>query len=214
MLQWSRYVRSHDFWIHSQLTCFQTNEDVWADKVCYKITIPQTNFIFGTQATADFQLIPLRKGVTIGAIKMELHEHVVLNAIQGERNIPHSWDAIVAKEEFQMPEDAEQRMTEADEDNPFDESYKFSLTLPFPKSLKKCRQNVETDFIRIDHKIKLYVNLHNPEGHTSQVRCTLFWRDPLLTLRSSWSKTTACCSSHPTFPWATISKSPRQRLVR
>ncbi|KAF2139396.1 uncharacterized protein K452DRAFT_289949 [Aplosporella prunicola CBS 121167] len=173
-----RIIRTLASEILSDAAMEQTNEDVWADKVCYKITIPQTNFIFGTQATADFQLIPLRKGVTIGAIKMELHEHVVLNAIQGERNIPHSWDAIVAKEEFQMPDDAEQRMTEADEDNPFDESYKFSLTLPFPKSLKKCRQNVETDFIRIDHKIKLYVNLHNPEGHTSQLlvknNCVLF----------------------------------------
>lgn len=148
----------------------QTNEDVWADKLCYKITIPQTNFIFGTQAMADFQLIPLKKGVTIGKIKMELHEHVVLNAIQGDRNLPHSWDAIVAKEEYDMPNDAEQRMTDEDDDNPFDESFKFKLALPFPKSLKKCRQNVETDFIRIDHKIKLYVNLHNPEGHTSQVR--------------------------------------------
>ncbi|KAK7721946.1 hypothetical protein SLS57_005013 [Botryosphaeria dothidea] len=173
-----RIVRTLASEILSDAAMEQTNEDVWADKLCYKITIPQTNFIFGTQAMADFQLIPLKKGVTIGKIKMELHEHVVLNAIQGERNIPHSWDAIVAKEEYDMPTDAEQRMTDDDEDNPFDESFKFKLTLPFPKSLKKCRQNVDTDFIRIDHKIKLFVNLHNPEGHTSQLlvknNCVLF----------------------------------------
>ncbi|EKG11522.1 Arrestin-like protein [Macrophomina phaseolina MS6] len=173
-----RIIRTLASEILSDAAMEQTNEDVWADKLCYKITIPQTNFIFGTQAIADFQLIPLKKGVTIGKIKMELHEHVVLNAIQGERNIPHSWDAIVAKEEYDMPSDAEQRMTEEDEDNPFDESFKFKLALPFPKSLKKCRQNVDTDFIRIDHKIKLFVNLHNPEGHTSQLlvknNCVLF----------------------------------------
>ncbi|KAK8244996.1 carbon catabolite repression protein cred [Phyllosticta capitalensis] len=173
-----RVVRTLANEILSEAAMEQTNEDVWADKLAYKITIPQTNFIFGTQATADFQLIPLKKGVTIGKIKMELHEHVILNAIQGERTIPHSWDAIVAKEEFDMPNDAEQRMTEEDDDHPFDESYKFKLTLTFPKSLKKCRQNVDTDFIRIDHKIKLFVNLHNPEGHTSQLlvknNCVLF----------------------------------------
>ncbi|KAF2091707.1 carbon catabolite repression protein cred [Saccharata proteae CBS 121410] len=173
-----RVIRTLSSEILGDTAMEQTNEDVWADKICYKITIPQTNFIFGTQATADFQLIPLRKGVTIGTIKMELHEHVVLHAQQGERVIPHSWDAIVAKEEFEMPDTAEQRMTEQDEDHPFDESYKFKLTLPFPKSLKKCRQNVDTDCFRIDHKIKLYVNLHNPEGHTSQLlvknNCVLF----------------------------------------
>ncbi|KAL1618009.1 hypothetical protein SLS54_007542 [Diplodia seriata] len=173
-----RIIRTLASEILSDAAMEQTNEDVWADKLCYKITIPQTNFIYGTQAMADFQLIPLKKGVTIGKIKMELHEHVVLNAIQGERNIPHSWDAIVAKEEFEMPTDAEQRMTDEDDDHPFDESFKFKLALPFPKSLKKCRQNVETDFIRIDHKIKLFVNLHNPEGHTSQLlvknNCVLF----------------------------------------
>ncbi|KAK7517892.1 uncharacterized protein IWZ02DRAFT_447391 [Phyllosticta citriasiana] len=173
-----RIVRTLANEILSEAAMEQTNEDVWADKLAYKITIPQTNFIFGTQATADFQLIPLKKGVTIGKIKMELHEHVILNAIQGERTIPHSWDAIVAKEEYDMPDDAEQRMTDEDDDHPFDESFKFKLTLPFPKSLKKCRQNVDTDFIRIDHKIKLYVNLHNPEGHTSQLlvknNCVLF----------------------------------------
>jgi hypothetical protein len=54
-------------------------------------------------------------------------------------------------------------------DELFDESHRFSMTLDLPKSLKNCRQSVDTENIRLSHKLRLYVNLKNPEGHTSQL---------------------------------------------
>lgn len=41
--------------------------------------------------------------------------------------------------------------------------------LPLPKSLMKCLQDCETHGIKIRHKVKFNIALHNPDGHTSEV---------------------------------------------
>ena len=50
-----------------------------------------------------------------------------------------------------------------------DDSYHFRVNLPLKKSLNDCRQTVHTDHIRIHHNLKIYVNIHNPDGHVSQL---------------------------------------------
>ncbi|KAH7069650.1 hypothetical protein BKA63DRAFT_535835 [Paraphoma chrysanthemicola] len=149
----------------------QINEDIWANKLAYKITVPQKNYIVGTHITADFVLIPLRKGVEISTIKMELIESRQLFADYAGRRISHQTDVQVAVTEGDMPENSANLVpTEADDaDQLFDESHRFSMTLDLPKSLKNCRQSVDTENIRLTHKLRLYVNLKNPEGHTSQL---------------------------------------------
>ncbi|KAJ4983988.1 arrestin [Stagonosporopsis vannaccii] len=149
----------------------QINEDIWANKVAYKITVPQKNYIIGTSVTADFVLIPLRKGVEITTIKMELIESRQLFADYAGRRISHQTDVQVAVKEADMPSDSA-HLVPADVDDAdalFDESHRFSMTLDLPKSLKHCRQSVDTENIRLSHKLRLYVNLKNPEGHTSQL---------------------------------------------
>ncbi|KAH8711886.1 carbon catabolite repression protein cred [Phaeosphaeriaceae sp. PMI808] len=153
----------------------QINEDIWANKLAYKITVPQKNYIVGTHITADFILIPLRKGVEISTIKMELIESRQLFAEYAGRRIGHQADAQVAVIEGNMPENSTNVVpggledADADADELFDESHRFSMTLDLPNSLKRCRQSVDTENIRLTHKLRLYVNLKNPEGHTSQL---------------------------------------------
>ncbi|USP79436.1 hypothetical protein yc1106_06710 [Curvularia clavata] len=149
----------------------QINEDIWANKLAYKITVPQKNYIVGTSITADFVLIPLRKGVEISTIKMELIETRQLFAEYAGRRISHQQDMQVAVTEGDMPENSAHRVPEGTEDTDalFDESHRFSMTLDLPKSLKNCRQSVDTENIRLSHKLRLFVNLKNPEGHTSQL---------------------------------------------
>jgi hypothetical protein len=139
--------------------------------VAYKITVPQKNYIIGTSITADFVLVPLRKGVEITTIKMEVVEHMVLTSEYTGRTITHSKDHIVATTEGPMPQNSAHVVPEDAEDGDqlFDESHRFSMTLDLPKSLKLCRQSVDTEHMKVVHKLRLYVNLHNPEGHTSQV---------------------------------------------
>jgi hypothetical protein len=50
-----------------------------------------------------------------------------------------------------------------------DDSYNFRVNLPLKKSLNDCRQTVHTDHIKIHHNLKIYVNIHNPDGHVSQL---------------------------------------------
>lgn len=149
----------------------QINEDIWANKLAYKITVPQKNYIIGTNITADFVLIPLRKGVQISTIKMELIESRQLFADYAGRRISHQTDVQVAVTEADMPASSAQLVPEGVEDTDalFDESHRFSMTLNLPRSLKSCRQSVDTENIRLTHKLRLFVNLKNPEGHTSQL---------------------------------------------
>jgi hypothetical protein len=137
----------------------------------YKIVVPQKNFIVGTSMTANFELIPLRKGVEIATIKMELLESRQLFCDFGGRRIGNQSDIVIAQKEGVMPANSARCVPEGveDADQLFDESHRFAMTLELPKSLKYCRQSLDTEFIRITHKLRIYVNLHNPEGHTSQL---------------------------------------------
>ncbi|KAF1999248.1 carbon catabolite repression protein cred [Amniculicola lignicola CBS 123094] len=149
----------------------QINEDIWASKVAYKITVPQKNYIVGTAITTDFLLIPLRKGVEISTIKMELLESRQLFCDYAGRRISHQHDTVVCQTEGDMPPNSAHVVPEGveDVDQIFDESHRFQMSLELPRSLKHCRQSVDTENIRISHKLRLYVNLKNPEGHTSQL---------------------------------------------
>ncbi|KAF2123549.1 hypothetical protein P153DRAFT_303627 [Dothidotthia symphoricarpi CBS 119687] len=149
----------------------QINEDIWANKLAYKITVPQKNFIIGTHINADFVLIPLRKGVEIATIKMELIEARQLFAEYAGRRVSYQTEQQVAVSESDMPENSAHIVPHGVEeaDELFDESHRFSMKLELPRSLKNCRQSVDTENIRLTHKLRLYVNLKNPEGHTSQL---------------------------------------------
>lgn len=53
------------------------------------------------------------------------------------------------------------------------EGYKFSRQIQLPKKLTKCLQDANTRGIKIRHKLKFNVLLHNPDKHTSELRATL-----------------------------------------
>jgi arrestin-related trafficking adapter 4/5/7 len=77
-------------------------------------------------------------------------------------------DRVVASTETQMPPDSMGQLTE--ETSGFaDESYHFKVNLPLKRSLNSFRQSVNTEHIKIYHNLKVYVNIHNPDGHVSQL---------------------------------------------
>ncbi|KAF2396970.1 hypothetical protein EJ06DRAFT_181485 [Trichodelitschia bisporula] len=144
-----------------------SNEDVWRDKLWYHIYLPTRYYIYGTAITAELTLCPLHKGVTIGKIRMELVERVTLHT---DRARQHQKDTVVLATEQDMPTGTTPLppMTEESTGLP-DESHHFRVTLPLERSLNRCRQSVESEHIRIYHNLKIYVNLHNPDGHVSQL---------------------------------------------
>jgi hypothetical protein len=103
---------------------------------------------------------------------------VQLITAEGRQN-QNSKDTVVATHEQDMPENAlpvtpDDISDVVDDENlNFDESHRFKITLPLERSLNKARQTVDTDHLKVFHNLKIYVNLHNPDGHVSQVRYPL-----------------------------------------
>lgn len=64
---------------------------------------------------------------------------------------------------------------EVDEENNMEiideeaEGYRLSRHLDMPKTLTRCLQDTETRGIKIRHKLKFRIQLHNPDNHISEV---------------------------------------------
>lgn len=160
-----------------ETTRSRVNADIWANKISYSISIPTDAIVFGTSITADVELSPIKKGIRLGKVELRLLETVVKrvdNPAQSYYPRSKTEEMEVAKEDMDFPEDSRVTYDES-VDNPTmaDEAYKFQATLPLPKSLNDCRQDVDAHNINITHRFKLMVNIHNPEGHISQLVCRL-----------------------------------------
>lgn len=158
----------------------RVNNDIWANKVSYSISIPTDAFVFGTSISADVEISPIKKGLEMGKVDLRLVETVVKRIQASElpdarSDRTRSEETEVAREVLDFPEDSRVIYDDETPDNPTmsDEMYRFRVTLPLPNSLNKCRQDVDSHQINITHKFKIMINLHNPEGHVSQLVCRL-----------------------------------------
>ncbi len=162
-----------------ETTRSRVNADVWANKISYSISIPTDAVVFGTSITADVELSPLKKGLTMGRVDLRLVESTVkrihLSELPDSRDRTRTDEIEVAREEIEFPEDSKVTYEDGTAENPTmgDEMYRFKATLPLPTSLNECRPDVDSHPINITHRFKLLVNLHNPEGHVSQLVCRL-----------------------------------------
>jgi arrestin-related trafficking adapter 4/5/7 len=147
----------------------QTVANIWPNKIEYSISTPSKAVIYGTSVQVEFRLVSLLKGLKIGTITTQVVETQEFNlnpeAVATFLN-HHKYTRVVADDEYTVPEDPEILDEEA-------EGYKFSRHLELPKSLTKCLQDAETRGIKIRHKLKFNVLLHNPDDHTSELRATL-----------------------------------------
>lgn len=152
-----------------ELAHAMTVENVWPNKIEYSIVIPQKAIIFGTGVQLNMRFTSLLKGLKIGAIKCNLVESQEFT-IPASAGAPfermHKSTRDVGSWTFEINEEEHYQdiIGETGQDG-----YTLSQNLPLPKSLRKCLQDCETDGIKIRHKIKFNVALHNPDGHTSEV---------------------------------------------
>ncbi|KAK5701890.1 hypothetical protein LTR97_004708 [Elasticomyces elasticus] len=163
-----------------EMTRSRVNADIWANKISYSISIPTDAIVFGTSITADVELTPIKKGIRLGKVELRLMETVVKRIqasevpdVRGDRS--KSEETEVAKADMEFPEHSRLMYDDETIDNPemADEMYRFKATLALPKSLNQCRQDVDSHQINVTHRFKLMVNIHNPEGHVSQLVCRL-----------------------------------------
>lgn len=141
-------------------------ENVWPDKIQYAISVPNKGVIFGTPITVDFTLVPLLKGLKIGRISTELLEvqEITPNVNGGPRYGQYKSTRVVAQDEWQIPADAEA------EDIDGQEGWMFQRAIAIPKSLGQCVQTVDAFGLRVRHRLRFNIQLHNPDEHTSEVR--------------------------------------------
>ena len=148
-------------------------ENIWPNKIEYSISIPNKAVAFGSFVQVDFKLISLLKGLVIGNVSTQLREEqeFVVDPEWGISAINDGItksDRVIGTDLYKV--DAEQDEQVIDE---VAEGYQFSRYLELPKSLNKCLQDCNVKGIKIRHKVKFNVQLHNPDGHVSELRANL-----------------------------------------
>lgn len=152
-----------------ELAHAMTVANVWPNKLEYSISTPSKAVIYGTSIQAEFRLVSLLKGLRIGSITtqvLEIQEFTLNPEAVCTLFNRQKFTRIVAEDEYTVPEDPDIVDEEV-------EGYKFSRHIELPKSLTKCMQDTETRGIKIRHKLKFNILLHNPDDHTSELRATL-----------------------------------------
>lgn len=161
-------------------------QSVWPDKVQYSISIPSKAVVFGTCIPVDIVLVPMLKGLTIGKVVCALREIHTFACIP--RTSPKIDTRHIATQTFEtgaMEEDSEGELGR----------WVMHDHMVLPKSLNACVQDCEVPSIKIRHKwaspglrsggggveagltcelrLKFTVQLHNPDGHMSELRASL-----------------------------------------
>ena len=147
-------------------------ENIWPNKIEYSISIPNKAVAFGSFVQVDFKLIPLLKGLVIGNVSTQVKEEqefVVdpewgVSAVGGGQI---KQDRVIVADLHRINVEDEQILDETAE------GFEFSRYLELPKSLNHCLQDCNTKGIKVRHKVKFNVQLHNPDGHISELRANL-----------------------------------------
>lgn len=155
-----------------ELSHAMTVENIWPNKIEYSIVIPQKAIVFGTAIAVEMKFTSLLKGLKIGTIRCQLIEaqEYTLPGPNGQDKI-HKKSRDVESWSFEL--DDEQHYMQMLDEAVGQDGYTLKETMPLPKSLKRCVQDCEIHGIKIRHRVKFNIALHNPDGHTSELRATL-----------------------------------------
>jgi hypothetical protein len=135
-------------------------ECLWSDKVECQISIPQKGVIFGTEITVKMKITPLLKGLRIGTVRCYLFEHQEFTmagvAALLRVRVVDSWS-------FE-PNDGDDMLGGDCQDG-----YILERVLLLPKRLSKCVPDVDACGIKVRHRVRAILYIHNPDGHISEV---------------------------------------------
>ncbi|CZS92787.1 probable ROD1-O-dinitrobenzene,calcium and zinc resistance protein [Rhynchosporium agropyri] len=154
-----------------ELAHAMTVENIWPNKIEYQIIIPTKAIVFGSAIDIEMKFTSLLKGLKIGKINCQLLEvqELSLPATSQHMERNHKSTRDVKQWKVDLEEDNYQDMINEDGQD----GYVMSKRLPLPKTLKDCVQDVDVHGIKIRHKVKFNIALHNPDGHISELRATL-----------------------------------------
>lgn len=163
-----------------ELSHTMTVENIWPNKIEYSIVIPQKAIIFGTAIKVRMQFTSLLKGLKIGKVRCSLTETQEFTIPGPTRAMDkyHKTIRDIDNWTFELSEDSYQEVLN---DGGAD-GYVLEESMPLPKKLSECMQDVDTNGLKIRHKVKFNIALHNPDGHISEVRFLQIIRTALANL--------------------------------
>lgn len=148
-------------------------ENIWPNKIEYSIVVPQKAIVFGSSIPVEMRFTPLLKGLELGDITVKLIEvHDILVQSQASHNVrEHKKEREI--DTWTVPVSREEHWRDIIDGEHGPEGWMIEASLDLPKKLTKCLQDVNTQGIKIRHKLKMVVALNNPDGHVSELRATL-----------------------------------------
>lgn len=147
-------------------------ENIWPNKVEYSIMIPKKAVVFGSTIPLSTRFTPLLKGLELGEITirlLEVHEFM-LQSHSGYGIREHKKEREISV--WKIPIEREKHWQDIIEDTG-QEGWVMNTGLDLPRTLGKCVQDVNAHGIKVRHKLKVILALHNPDGHVSELRATL-----------------------------------------
>ena len=141
----------------------QSVENVWPNKVDYRITIPSTVCPIGSPVSVSVTLVPLLKGLDVASVAFDIRQ---LETIQ----IPS--DSAILPGYSKTRERFIQGKTI--KDPPLGEnSWQLEDEIMLPSTLKDCSQDCEVGHLKVRHRVKFIISLKNPDGHISELRAQI-----------------------------------------
>jgi hypothetical protein len=140
----------------------QTLDEVWANKIAYRIGIQNRAVALGTRIDVDYVFAPLLRDMKIAFIESQLLEFRDLSVDPNDGASTHAarTETIVCRDRYTLDEEYSSKALE---------SYQFSRSLQLPQALGHCVQDTEDLGVKVSHKLKIHVRMHNPDGHESEV---------------------------------------------
>lgn len=138
-------------------------DNTWPKKVEYSLSVPSKAIAIGSGTPVSFMLVPLLKGLQLGAISMSLVE---MYSYVGFLPPPRADERVVCEKTIAAPR----------EDDPNFQMDKWEVTsfLKIPPNLSNCTQDCDIQtHLKVRHKLKFTIGLKNPDGHTSELRASL-----------------------------------------
>ncbi|KAL2829453.1 hypothetical protein BDW59DRAFT_142113 [Aspergillus cavernicola] len=147
-----------------------TLDEVWAEKLLYRIHIPSKAVAFGTSLDVNYDFVPLLQDLKIEYIESQLLEvrEFAINedeVVSGRNS--STTTTILSSDRYIIDDNtAECTMKSIG-------GYQFSRTLHLPKTLGQCVQDTDALGITVKHKLQVNARMQNPDGHVSELRLTI-----------------------------------------
>ncbi|KAL4969855.1 arrestin family protein [Aspergillus stella-maris] len=144
-----------------------TLDEIWADKIAYRIQVPNTSIAFGTKAELRYSFIPLLGGLRIDHVESQVLESSEVSADESAVSSRVNTTNVICSAKHIIDDGFVGNISKNAE------GYHVSHTLYLPRGPGQCVQDTEAMGIRVKHKLKVIVRMKNPDGHLSELRLSI-----------------------------------------